>query len=185
REDGAVFPLCPGTVGGQFDPERHIFHNFTVSEIVADMTEFIVLLHQVNPRARIILTVSPVPLIATASGKHVLAATTYSKSVLRVACDMLEQSLPRVMYFPSYEVILGPHARGGYLAEDLRSVREEGVEHVMRLFFRNLAGVEAADLAPPPPTDAEGDAATREVERVVKLVCDEEALDAQSARGAE
>ncbi|MFC3612454.1 GSCFA domain-containing protein [Lutimaribacter marinistellae] len=179
KEDGAVFPLCPGTVGGQFDPGRHAFHNFSVSETVSDMTQFVALLHGVNPKARIILTVSPVPLIATASGKHVLSATTYSKSVLRVACEMLEQSLPRVMYFPSYEVILGPHARGSYLAEDLRSVREEGVAHVMRLFFKSLAGIEPAEIGSAPVAPEEGDAATKEMERVVQLVCDEEALDNQ------
>lgn len=184
REDGAVFPLCPGTAGGAFDPDRHAFHNFTVAEIVADLTEFIALLRGVNPAARVILTVSPVPLIASASGKHVLSATTYSKSVLRVACSMLEDSLPGLMYFPSYEVILGPHARGAYLAEDLRSVREEGVAHVMRLFFRKLAGVDLDFGTPAPAAAPAGDAATQEMERLVKVVCDEEILDAQTRNEA-
>lgn len=181
KEDGAVFPLCPGTAGGAFDPDRHMFHNFTVSEIVADLTEFITLLRGVNPKARVILTVSPVPLIASASGKHVLSATTYSKSVLRVACSMLEETLPDLMYFPSYEVILGPHARGAYLAEDLRSVREAGVAHVMRLFFRKLAGadLEFGQSAAPAPAPI-SDAATQEMERLVKVVCDEEILDTQA-----
>lgn len=180
RDDGAVFPLCPGTAGGDFDPDHHAFHNFTVAEIVADLTEFITLLRGVNPGARVILTVSPVPLIASASGEHVLSATTYSKSVLRVVCSMLEETLPDLMYFPSYEVILGPHACGAYLAGDLRSVREEGVAHVMRLFFRKLAGVElplGPDTAPAP---SQPDVATQEMEKLVKVVCDEEILDAQA-----
>jgi GSCFA family protein len=75
REDGAAYPLCPGVAGGTFDPTRHEFHNFTVDEIVADLTEFVADLRRVNPRARLILTVSPVPLIATASERHVLAAS--------------------------------------------------------------------------------------------------------------
>ena len=40
-----------------------------------------------NPKARLVLTVSPVPLAATASGSHVLPATIYSKSVLRAAAQ--------------------------------------------------------------------------------------------------
>ena len=36
-----------------------------------------------TPKLRILLTVSPVPLTATAGDDHVLLATTYSKSVLR------------------------------------------------------------------------------------------------------
>ncbi|MBC7155736.1 MAG: GSCFA domain-containing protein [Rhodobacteraceae bacterium] len=181
KEDGAVFALCPGVAGGSFDPARHMFHNFTVSETVADLTEFTSLLRKVNPNARIILTVSPVPLIASASGRHVLSATTYSKSVLRVVCGMLEESQPEVMYFPSYEIILGPQSRGGYLAEDLRSVTEEGVAQVMRLFFRKLAGVDLPLGQQPTDREPTGDATTREMGRLVKLVCDEEILDAQDA----
>jgi len=83
--DGAVFPACPGTVAGSFDPQRHAFKNFSVAEVVADLETFISLLRSINPEVRIILTVSPVPLVATATGRHVLAATLYSKSVLRAA----------------------------------------------------------------------------------------------------
>lgn len=187
RQDGAVFPLCPGVAGGVFDPARHVFHNFSVDEITADLTEFIGLLREVNPKARVILTVSPVPLIATASGRHVLTATTWSKSVLRVAAGMLEAALPQVCYFPSYEVILGPQAGNSWLAEDLRSVREEGVAQVMRLFFRHFTGTEpdfaeaqgGAQQVPARDTtpDTARDTASAEMARVVKLVCEEEALD--------
>ena len=41
----------------------------------------------VNPALRILLTVSPVPLIATFEHRHVLVSTTASKSILRVAAD--------------------------------------------------------------------------------------------------
>jgi len=175
RQDGAVFPLCPGVAGGTFDAARHAFHNFSVDEITADLREVIGLVRGVNPRARVILTVSPVPLIATASGKHVLTATTWSKSVLRVAAGQVEAMEPQVCYFPSYEVILGPQAGNGWLAEDLRSVREEGVAQVMRLFFRHFTGSEPTFTDTPAPQMP--DRATAEMARVVKVVCEEEALD--------
>lgn len=178
RADGAVFPLCPGTAGGTFDPDRHLFHNFSVDEILTDMRRFLDQLRQLNPDVRVILTVSPVPLIATASGRPVLQATTYSKSVLRVVAECLMAEQPDLFYFPSYEIITGPQAGGAYLAEDLRSVRESGVAHVMRLFMRHLCGEELPEadsetLKPPPP----GDGVTADVARVVRVACEEEQLD--------
>jgi len=175
EQDGAVFPLCPGVAGGVFDPARYRFHNFSVEDIVTDLTEFFTLLRDVNPGARVILKVSPVPLIATASGKHVLTATTWSKSVLRVAAGMLGDALPDTTYFPSYEIILGPQAGNGWLAPDLRSVREEGVAQVMRLFFRHFTGTEPQFEDIPEPQGV--DRASEEMARVVKVACEEEALE--------
>ena len=54
------------------------------------MTSFIDALREVNPGRKAVLTVSPIPLVWGARrDAHVLAATTYSKSVLRVAAEML------------------------------------------------------------------------------------------------
>jgi hypothetical protein len=137
-EDGAVFPLCPGVQGGQFDPERHEFYNQPVEDVIADLREFCFSLRKVNPQAEIILTVSPVPLIATAqSGEHVLSATTYSKSALRVAADVVRREFENVHYFPSFEIVTGQFNRGTYYAPDLRNVTEAGVEHVMRVFMKH------------------------------------------------
>jgi hypothetical protein len=77
------------------------------------------------------------------------------------------------MYFPSYEVITSPQARGRYWAENGREVREEGVEHVMRLFLRHVAGVEpgeAQDQGASAPQDPS------EMERVIEVLCDEQAI---------
>ena len=183
RADGAVFPLCPGVAGGAFDPGRHEFHNFTLDEIVVDMDEALALLAEGNPAARVILTVSPVPLMATATGNHVLAATTYSKAVLRVACEVLAARHPHVAYFPSYEVITGPQARGRYFADDLRSVTEAGVAAVMRLFFRHFAGHDLGAGAAAPEAPAP-DAHQAEMQRLVQVACDEEALDLPAAEAA-
>lgn len=179
REDGAVYPLCPGVSGGEFDAERHEFRNFTVDEVVADMLEFIGLLRQINPRSRVILTVSPVPLMATAEPRHVLVSTTYSKSVLRVACEQIVSRSEGVAYFPSYEIITGNFNRGSYYAEDLRTVTEEGVSHVMRLFMKHYTegnGVQAEVAARERAEIQRSAAHLEEMERLDRLVCEEEAL---------
>jgi hypothetical protein len=141
RSDGAVFPICPGIAGGSFDPDNHEFSNETVDDVIGEMSAFLAHLAGVNPAAQVILTVSPVPLAATARrDQHVLTATTYSKSVLRVAAEMLTARFENVHYFPSYEIITGAFSRGAYYADDLRNVLENGVSHVMELFMKHAAG---------------------------------------------
>jgi hypothetical protein len=135
--DGAVFPLCPGVLGGTFDKRRHEFVNLDVEDVVADVTAFVSELRAVNPEARVILTVSPVPLIATAEPRHVLVSTIASKSILRVACEKIVKGCKNVAYFPSYEIVTGGFGKTSYFAEDCRSVTEEGVAHVMRVFMRH------------------------------------------------
>ena len=174
RFDGAAYPLCPGVAGGNFDPQRHEFVNLSVADVTADMVAFTDLLRGVNPAARILITVSPVPLVATIENRHVLASTAYSKSVLRVAAEQLTAQRDNVTYFPSYEIITGNFTRGAYFAPDLRSVTENGVSHVMRIFMRHFT--EAGPLPAPAPGQAP-DAHTEEIKRLVHVVCDEEAQD--------
>jgi hypothetical protein len=137
--DGAVLPVAPGCGFGEADDSRYEFYNFSTSEVIADMTSFLKRLRRVNPRSRVILTVSPVPLIATFEDRHVLVSTGYSKAALRVAADELERCFENLAYFPSYEIITGQHSRGSYYSSDLREIDHRGVEHVMRVFFTHFA----------------------------------------------
>jgi len=178
--DGAVFPICPGVEGGEFDEERHLFVNETVDDVVNEMSAFLMHLARVNPRARVILTVSPVPLAATGRrDEHVLSATTYSKSVLRVAAEILVSRFQHVEYFPSYEIITGAFSRGAYYADDLRNVLENGVSHVMKLFMKHAAGT-ASQLQEQPSLQQAG-APSRDVQelaaKLIQVECDEAALD--------
>ncbi len=183
REDGAAFPVCPGVVGGEFSRERHEFVNLSVDDVVGDMRDFIARLRGVNPGSRVILTVSPVPLVATAEPRHVLCSTSYSKSVLRVACEMLTRGLDRVAYFPSYEFIAGGFTEKNYFAEDKRSVTEEGVADVMAIFNRHFlkTGFKEELRRPTDETlrsgEPEQDPAISAAREAVKVLCDEEALD--------
>ncbi len=133
-DDGCVFPACPGTVAGEFDPVRHQFVEFSVDDVVEDLERMVEILRSINRTIRIILTVSPVPLVATASGRHVLTATTYSKSVLRVAADQVARRDAGVAYFPAYEIVTGPQRLGASFESDLRTVREPVIASVMSAF---------------------------------------------------
>ena len=137
--DGTVFPACPGTISGIFDEDRHEFKNFSVDEMTEDLTKFIELLRESNPKVRIIITVSPVPLVATATKSHVLLASTYSKSVLRVTAEQVSNQLKDVTYFPAYEIITGPQAPFEYFESDRRNVSEVGVAEVMTTLLNGLS----------------------------------------------
>lgn len=166
QSDGTFFPTAPGTIAGSFDPQRHAFHNLRHGEVLADMTGFRERLHRVNPGARILLTVSPVPLAATATAQHVLCATTYSKSVLRAVAGELAEDHADIAYFPSYEIISSHPTRGSFFEPDLRNVNEFGVNYVMTHFFSGALGREFGQRAPvAAPPVRQG------------LVCDEEKLD--------
>jgi len=177
--DGAVFPLCPGVAGGEFDRARCEFRNFEVAEVTDDLAWAIEFIAARNPGAKVVLTVSPVPLAATAENRSVLASTAYSKSVLRVAAEQISRRYGHVAYFPSYEIITGAYARGGYFAADLRTVTEAGVDHVMRLFMKHYA----SGIADASPQAGEKDLAGEEsrrlandMEAATRIVCEEEML---------
>lgn len=177
KADGAAYPIAPGVEGGAFNPDLYAFINYGVDDVLGDMNAFLDHLRLLNPAAKVILTVSPVPLAATAEpDQHVLSATTYSKSVLRVVAEMLTKQHRNVHYFPSFEIITSMASRGAYYAPDLRNVTEEGVLHVMRTFLRHATGVAAATPASQKDVPQPEDFIERS-SKIAEALCDEEKLD--------
>ncbi len=179
KVDGAAFPIAPGVAGGEFDEKKYRFENFSVYEVVSDLQSFLDGLRRVNPAARLILTVSPVPLVATYEEQHILVSTTYSKSVLRVAAEMIRRQNEGVVYFPSYEVITGNFNRGAYFGPDLRAVTESGVDHVMRLFMNRMTAKPTSTIGTTPMPDEN----EMEMARLAEAACDEELLEKEPTEG--
>ena len=169
RVDGAVFPACPGTIAGAYDPERHVFVNFRISEIVADLRQAITELRKLNPKVRVILTASPVPLAATATDQHVYVANAYSKAALRCACEEVASVAEDVIYFPSYEIIMGIDYPDNFMP-NRRSVSEAGVAAVVSAIFQHC------ELPDPPTIPAERSSPAglaRLSEALVRFECEE------------
>ena len=171
--DGATFPLAPGVAGAPANADHIRPHNLTVAEVAEDLHAFIELARVLNPTLKIMLTVSPVPLVATFTGQHVLAANTYSKSVLRVAAGMAAETFSLVDYFPSYEIVTGAQNGHRFWGEDLRSVTPQGVAVVMKEFKRAYLGVAQSVSTIPKPPPAPNLRA--EHEALTGVICDEEA----------
>jgi GSCFA family protein len=133
-EDGAVFPVAPGIVSEFCSASQYRFRNFSYDECLADLEVFVARFGKTNPSARMILTVSPVPLTATYTDNHVAIATCHSKAVLRAVCSAAEERHENVFYFPSFELISGHFTRGAYYQDNLRTITARGLAHVMHLF---------------------------------------------------
>lgn len=162
-EDDTMFPMAPGTIAGAFDAEKYRFRNLRHAEIMDDMRGARERLKAVNPNARTLLTVSPVPLTATATDNHVLPATIYSKSVLRSVAGEMAEDFDDVTYFPSYEIISSHPYGGMFFNPDKRTVNQFGVNHVMSHFFSGPLAEEFGEVV----VSAEDPG----------LVCDEEQLE--------
>jgi hypothetical protein len=173
--DGTVYPTAPGSIAGVHDPALYRFKNLDYVDNLSDFLWLRDLLRAHNPAIRFLLTVSPVPLTATAGGEHVLPATMYSKSVLRAVAGYLAQHYADIDYFPSYEIVAGAPARAMFYESNLRSVAPAGVDVVMRSFFEQHGQASA-----PPPVAQNTTEITADAEFIAaqRVYCEEELLEA-------
>lgn len=176
--DGAVFPIAPGVAGGDFDEEIAEFRNFSLSETLDDLFFALDYVRRKNPRVKIILTVSPVPLNATYENRHVWTSTVWSKSVLRLAAEEAVKKYADCTYFPSFEIITSPYARGKYYSDDCRNVTNEGVETVMKLFISHFGSKVRSkkQAAEAPSTEIDVHEHILDMEKRIQVLCDEEAI---------
>jgi hypothetical protein len=135
--DEAVLPIAPGVVAGHYSERDYRFINYSYDQNVAALDDFIALVRHVNPKCKIMLTVSPVPLAATYENKHVSLASSASKAVLRAVVESKLTKDKDVDYFPSYEIFYTPGIGSPYFEPDGRHVKQWGVDHAMRLFSRH------------------------------------------------
>jgi GSCFA family len=153
RHSGRALPSCPGVIAGQFDPDQHHLHQQTHAEVLGDLHQILAQLQGFRPGLRLLLTVSPVPLTATASGAHVLAASSQAKATLRAAAGEFCAAEPKADYVPIYELLTHPAMGSSWFAPNLRDVTAEGVARVMQ-FFLAAHGLGAApkSASVPPQT---------------------------------
>lgn len=132
--DDVFYPNCPGVIAGEFNDEIFTFHQFNYNEIKSDLLLIKDIIQGINPQIKVILTVSPVPLTATASDKHILVASQYSKSVLRAVAGYLADNDEIFDYFPSFEIITVNNVNDFRFNENRRTVSNKAVEYVMSHF---------------------------------------------------
>jgi len=166
RATGTVYPTAPETLAGRHDPAVFGFRNLGYQDCLEDFRALQALIAEIRPGMRYLLTVSPVPLTATASGDHVLTATGRSKAILRAVCAQLCETDASVDYFPSYELMTAPRPEGHGFAPNLRSPTPAAVDRIMGAFLA------AHGLSLPPETGTQPVAAD-----AADPACEEALLD--------
>jgi len=116
-----------------YNKEIHEFHSLSYDEVVGDLTAIVDLFERHNPGVNLLLSVSPVPLVATFRrdlGAYI--ATWYSKSILHAATLEVVSKHGNVHYMPSFEIAKSDPAAN--YNEDGRHVSRQCVERIMEAF---------------------------------------------------
>ncbi len=95
-ESGSIVANCHKLPAKNFD--RLLLN---MSDIMSAFEEVYALLKQINPKLKVLLTVSPVRHV-----KETLPMSNVSKSQLRLLCHYLQQNHPDILYFPAYEIMM-------------------------------------------------------------------------------
>jgi hypothetical protein len=135
-EVGAAINFAPDPRAVRQAPDRFVFKLLNYVENLENLESIHALLERYGkPGHRIIVTVSPVPLMATFTLDDVVVANTYSKATLRAATTDFVERHDNVDYFPSYEIVMNSNKVSVWL-EDKRHVRGEFAVQIMKFFIQ-------------------------------------------------
>ncbi len=122
----------------EFDEKKHGFKLSTVDENTRNLEDICQIIRKNLPSAKIIFTLSPIPLMATFRNQSCITANSVSKSILRVALDNVLTKYKednQIYYFPSYEItkdyLVDP------FKDDNRHMKDENVSFIMKIFEKN------------------------------------------------
>ncbi len=116
--------------------QRYAFQNMNAMQVSNCLEEIISEIRgQTSDRAKIVLTISPVPMHGTFTDRDVVMANQYSKSTLLSAAVCVADRYDYVDYFPSYETVINS-PRNTAWEDDGIHVRPSLVGDIMRLFIR-------------------------------------------------
>ena len=120
----------------EYDPARHEFRVSTHAENLENLRQIHKIIRKHNPNAKIMFTLSPVPLVATFRPVSCITANSASKAILRAALDeFLRETQPtdaNLHYWPSYEIVLDVFSNRWL--EDRRHIKTRILDYVMTAF---------------------------------------------------
>lgn len=132
RNTGLFLNVAPSQPLVRRYPDRFELHVFDYEETLVYLERIHGLLQtHCKPDLRILITVSPVPLLATFRAADVMVANAYSKAVLRAAVEKFASGRDNVSYFPSFEFVSNSAPQAVWGDVDFRHVDRYFVEHIM------------------------------------------------------
>jgi hypothetical protein len=119
-----------------YDPSLHEFRVSTHAENLKNLREIHRIIRKHKPDAKIIFTLSPIPLVATFRPISCISANAASKAILLAALDEFLRSAQSkdasLFYWPSYEIIMDVFSNR-WIA-DRRHVKPQILDYIMTLF---------------------------------------------------
>jgi hypothetical protein len=112
----------PSGLNSRVLAEKYLFRTTSVQENVDNVLHLINFIRSVSPAIKVIVTVSPVPIIASFEFESAVQADCLSKSTMRLAAHEVvnNSGLENILYWPSFEVFrwAGSNAGNYYAADD-------------------------------------------------------------------
>lgn len=130
----------PSALNSRALAEKYLYRTASVQENVDNVLYLINFIRSISPDIKVIVTVSPVPLLASFEHESTVQADCLSKSTMRlVAHEVVNNSkLENILYWPSFEVFRwgGSNASNYYAADDGAAwhVSEDKVAGTIRAF---------------------------------------------------
>jgi tetratricopeptide (TPR) repeat protein len=140
RDTGSFVLPRPSALNSRALAEKYLFRTTSVKDNVDNVLYLIDFIRSVSPGIKIVVTVSPVPLLASFEFESAVQADCLSKSTMRlVAHEVVNNSnLPDIFYWPSFEIFrwAGSNASDFYAADDGAAwhVSEDKVAGTIRSF---------------------------------------------------
>jgi tetratricopeptide (TPR) repeat protein len=140
RTSGDFVLPPPSALNSRALAEKYLFRTTSVKENVDNVLYLIDFIRKLSPDIRIVVTVSPVPLIASFEFESAVQADCLSKSTMRLVAHEVVNgaNLSNILYWPSFEIFrwAGSNSSAYYAADDGASyhVSEEKVAGTVRAF---------------------------------------------------
>ena len=140
RATGEFVLPRPSALNSRVLAEKYLFRTTSVQENVDNVLYLINFVRKIAPEIKIVVTVSPVPLLASFEHESAVQADCLSKSTMRlVAHEVVNNSnLANILYWPSFEIFrwAGSNASNFYAADDGAAwhVSEEKVAGTIKSF---------------------------------------------------
>ena len=169
--------VIPPTQLIKAEPERFEFRVLSYGDIMQGLEALHALLvkHRTKP-LKMLVTVSPVPLLATFRDMDVLLANAYSKSVQRAALDEFLLDKTGVDYFPSYEFVTLSNPTVAWSRGDYRHVSQDVINRIMSNVLTHYV-VGADGTLPAPEASMSKEALQSSVRMMLKLSNFQELVD--------
>lgn len=136
----------PSALNSRVLAEKYRYRTTSVQENVDNVLYLINFVRSISPGIKIVVTVSPVPLVASFEYESAVQADCLSKSTMRlVAHEVVHNSdVSDIVYWPSFEVFrwAGSNASNFYAADDGAAwhVSEEKVGDTIKAFVDMFSG---------------------------------------------